>query len=322
MRYAHAYDLVSGKFVKTVDARDFTEADRRAYELRCPENKCSCALHWRIAVRTKQNTSYKPATFVKNASSQHSEDCPRNYVEFVKRHRDVAFLKDDLIHLRVSFPLGTAPSDLTPWKAGMLTEAQIRAANNNLDKRSFSNLRDLTDFIEKKFIGLHNDILDDVVLYYQGESYPWNQLFIPSGHYSDLFERATKPDHKNDTSPAIAMVQASREISKNKAGKRRYACEMQWSDYQGSRFPIKPIIVCRTDFIAAAIQETIENKIPFLVAARPFHQPTRSREKLIYLNVHDINQVSAVHHDYWSPSLWNTRQPDLFAPAISARRPA
>ncbi len=300
MRFVSAYDPATGELAERQDARDKDESTRYSHEYRCLEKACGCRFHWRRAVRAKENTEFRPATFVKNKSSEHRVGCHYDYSAFAEQHRDVAFLEHDYINLRIQFPLGGARSDLYPWEKGMLTQKQIAAARNNIDKRGFKTLRELVDFIEDHRSGLEDPSMADVNLYYQGLKLAWNDLWVASDNYKKLLLKAQEKDESEKSAPTLTVVKPDHEIEPNAKGKRRIVCRPQYAKPNYKTLQVKPILVCSDDYMVAALNRVAEKEGSLLVASRPFMvDQRRTSDVLIYLSVPEISQLSQVKSDYW-----------------------
>ena len=86
MRKAKAY--IDGKLERIMPAKAVTEETRRAYEWRCIEGGCDCALHWRKTVHAKSNTDVRDPVFAKNPSSAHKEGCVRDFSRILHENID------------------------------------------------------------------------------------------------------------------------------------------------------------------------------------------------------------------------------------------
>ena len=313
MRSVLAFDKQTGLLVGRQHAADKSEANRYSHDYKCPNTSCRCTFHWRKAVHAKENTEHRPATFVKNKSSSHIPGCRYNFHAFAKEHRDVAFSDGDYLNLRVQFPLGSAPSDLRPWEKGMLTEAQIRAAHNNVDKKGFPRLDDLTKFIERHFGNLEDPVLDDLRLYYQGNQYHWDDLFVASDNYKKLVIKGSSNEEDKKAEPVIAILKPVQWGDRNTKGKRRIICEAQPARPVSRLVNVKPILVCRDDFMASCLQEVIECDGSVIVSGRPFIvSPQRGADIFVYLNIAKGSQFATVSNEYWRPELDKRHQQDLF----------
>ena len=313
MRRVLAIDKQSGFVTGRQDARDKTEGTRHSHIYRCLNTSCSCTFHWRQAVRAKENTEVRPATFVKNPSSDHIAGCRYDYSAFAHEHRDVAFSDGDNLHLRIQFPLGAARSDLRPWEPGALSDRQRLAAHHNIDKRGFSSLEALLDFIEKKLGGLEDPALDDVILHYQGLELKWNDLFVRSDHYSKLIHKGREKDKDDKTSPTFAIVKPSHMGDRTAKGNRRFICESQEARPDKRLMAVHPILVCRDDFTVSCLDEIVERDGSIMVASRPhIIDPQRGNDLFAYLYFTERTQYTMVAKQYWHPITAARHQMDLF----------
>jgi len=298
-----------------------TEETRRAFDWRCEENACMCQMHWRKAVYAKGNTDPIDPTFVKNRSSQHKEDCPRDIERIVRENSEYTTLKNGQIHVRVNFPLGSSRVDRFPLR-GYLTEEMKKAAENQKDIQPYSNLADLVKFIEKNFGGLESESAGEIVVNYQGRSVEWSKLFKGSDAYDKLYYRSTnfkKVEELDVTSPIMTIVRLVKELEMNERGKRRFECEEQRVKLMGRRQKVVPVIVCDDSepALAKKIEKYMNEGAVMIVSARPFHPgfnspPSRMGEQRISMLVHKVEQVEAVDAKYWKPSYRPGKQLDLF----------
>ena len=300
MRRIRALDKVTGDLVGIQHAKDKNEQTRRSHIYKCLNTSCSCTYHWRKKVGAKENTDPRPATFVKNKSSDHVAGCRYDFTEFAKDHRDVVYTKDDILHLRIQFPLGTTRSDLRPWIPGALSERQRNAANANIDKMGFASMDALLDFVNKKLGGLDDPILDEVVLHYQGLNLGWNELFVASDEYSKLVRRGRGKDEQGQTLPTFSIVKPSHAGTKTPKGNRRFICEPQEARPDKRLMEVTPILVCKDDFTVACLDQIVEHDDAVLVAARPYIvEPERGNTLYAYLHFTEDAQFTRISKSHW-----------------------
>lgn len=300
MRRVRAFDKETRKFVGIQRAKDKSEQTRRSHTYKCLNTSCSCTFHWRQKVVAKENTEARPATFVKNKSSGHIVGCRYDFTEVAKEYRDVVYTKDDILHLRIQFPLGTTRSDLRPWIPGALSERQRRAANANIDKMGFGSMNALMDFVNKRLGGLDDPILDEVVLHYQGLELGWNELFVASDEYSKLVRRGRGKDQQGQTLPTFSVVKPSHEGAKTPRGNHRFICETQEARPDKRLMEITPVLVCKDEFTVACLNQIVEHGDAVLVASRPYIvEPQRGNTLFAYLHFTEGSQYTRISKSHW-----------------------
>lgn len=302
MKIIRAIDKKTGEFVGKQRAPEKSEAERHSHDYSCLNPACSCSYHFRRAVRVKENTEYRPATFVKNRNSKHVIGCSYDYSAFAETHRDIVFYDEGSLHFRIQFPLGAHRSDQRPWEKGVLSENQIRAAHNNIDKRGFASLRAFVDFIEKKFEGGLNDpAMEDIYLYYQGQSYDWNDLWIPSNNYSAFLDKARQVDEEFRSVPVFSVVKPDHLGKPTEKGRPKIICRPQYAKDGFKNLSIKPVIVCGDETMARHFQTIAEKEGTVMIASRPFlPEKQHGSDTLLYLKTPQISQLAQVNPDeYW-----------------------
>lgn len=294
MKKARAY--LKNAFNGIVDAGTIDAQSRPSHIFRCLQEDCPATLHWVREHARLENTKRVGAHFARNPSSKHAENCRYDYEATVSRHRELTYLKDGQLHLRVNFPLGAAWSD-THQGRGALTKRQRQAAENNAGIRSIGSMAALLAFINKELGGLESDQLDDLVLDYQGERFPWAKLFIDADSGEKLWQAATASTDRPE--PRLLLLTPLREKDPNPNGKRRFDCGMLESRVQGENREIHVTITCETDEIARLIRIGQ----PALTTARPYVPPARTTlrpgQKDIYvtLSLASPLQLAPIHSE-------------------------
>lgn len=287
-------------FLRLGHAYSITEESRRAFDFGCRNPACGCTYHWRKAVHGKENTDFRAETFAKNPSSSHVEGCHFDYERIARENHEYVFLKDGLFHLRVLFPLGGARVDRYPMR-GYLTREQIRSAAENSDKKGVSSLHEMTRFIEKNFGSLESPALEDLVLYYQGQSMPWHDVFIPSDEYGRFFHDAAQKDENGNSPPRLIAVRVRHENGVTSKGHPKFVCEVQKDRENGCPSGVRPIVSVDhyESGAVAAMREAAESDRVVLIGSRPFSPVNNYAVKNVYLHVHQASQISGLSDDYW-----------------------
>ncbi len=300
MKTIRAFDKKTDQFVGRQSADNKSEATRYSHNYLCLNKACDCTFHFRRAVRVKENTDHRPPTFVKNRSSKHQTDCPYDYSAFAEKHRDVISFDNDSLHFRIQFPLGGHAFDQRPWEKGALTQAQIKAAHNNIDKRGFATLREFVDFIENKFDGGLNDpVMQDVYLSYQGESFKWNDLWISSDNYIGLLKKAKDVDQKYRSHPVFSVIKP--DHATRSEGLPKIVCRPQYAKKGYKTLSIKPVIICKDNIMAEHFLKIAQKEGNVLVASRPFiPEKQYGNDTILYFNTPSIAQLAQVAPEkYW-----------------------
>lgn len=305
---------VLGELLRADDARAGLSD---TFNFLCPAYPdCSARYHRVAGYDREQNTESVKPFWRKDPSSRHEPGCDYDLERKASKHRELTFFADGLYHLRINFPLGSAPGrDL--YVRGHLTEKQRAAARKNADKQAAPSIEKMVRFLEKEFGSLEDDRLDELVLYYQGETQKWNDLFIGSGEYRKLLDKATRRDRKLDAFGirpiGIIVVKPSNRSDKSDKDKSRIYCEQQDIKLRNkSTIAVTPRIILEDD----SLRDKIATDRPMLVSARPFYPPEhrgRLRHRLITgeklpdnitidLYIARANQVSPVRSDYWHPT--------------------
>jgi len=305
MRSVRAHDWETGEFVGIQSAGSKDESTRRSHEYRCLNQNCDTArFHWRKATRDDQNTVLRPSTFPRNSSTQHIDGCNYDFQGFVNRHRQVAYVEGDNLHLRLGFPIGGSPSDIYPWKAGMVSRQQREAAKGNLDKRPISSLRNLVDFVEKHWSGLEDVILDDLVLSYQGLDYGWRDLWVATNQYGELLKRQqeVQRQEKKESDPAFVVTELDYEMHRTRKGKRRFSALPQMVKQEGRFVEVRPIVVCETSNLADSLAKVTLRGDSLLVSSRPFSPDSPEKNKQnSHLYVAEFDQLARIDSAYCKP---------------------
>ncbi len=325
MKRVKGLDKESGTLVGMVHAASVTEGSRYAYKYGCVYDDCGCTFHWRRAVQAKGNTDPIPATFVKNRSSSHKDGCPADFEAIHRENSEYTTLKDGAIHVRVNFPLGSAPVDRFP-KRGYLSEELLKAALNQKDIQPFGSLKELVKFIDKNFGGIESDAAAEIMVNYQGRAVEWGKLYKGSDRYEKLYARSRDfkyQDEGKDTPPIITVVRPVTDLGISEKGHRKFGCEEQRVKIEGRWQRVIPVIVCdkfNTD-LAHAIEKNIEDNETMLIAARPFHPGMRSKpaqfgELRVSMFIHNASQLTVADPSLWRvPSYGLAKQMDLFPSA-------
>lgn len=314
MKKARSFSL-TGEFERVVRAGDVPESERHKHDFKCLDPNCEAHFHLVKSHRRKENTEKIEATFARNAGSKHKDGCDYDYETIAKKHRYQSFVRDGKFYLRVNFPLGGKYSDRHPERGG-LTRTQRAAAERNTDKKPVASMEALTKFLEKEFGSLQSESLENLVLDYQGKSYPWPEVFTNADNYERLHTEAAKQDERN---ALLTTVVPARAGSENSKGKSRILCEPQDVELNGQHQLIQPVLVCETTELARKIRMGQA----LLVATRPYvspealSKPPEPGQKLnIYLYIHEAAQIApvrgAVLHKPLLMATRTSRQLDLF----------
>lgn len=301
MKRTRSYDLL-GEFEKVRNAADIEERERYAHEYRCLNPVCTATFHFRRAASPLENTAGRAASFVHNSNSPHVKECDYDYENKATRHRRETFFKDGLFHLRANFPLGSDPQrDTYPGRA-RLSAAQRGRAEKNVDKKGVGTLSAAVKLIESEFTSLESAALENLVLYYQGKKYEWNNIFTAADRYEKIFDAITRPQ-MDETQPLLTVVMPEREINRSPKDKRRITCRAQGISVNGHDMKIQPVLVFGTDRMAdnISIGET------FLAAGRPYiPQKLLQQAELPYASgipayfyIHDERQIARIDDKYW-----------------------
>ena len=312
MKRVRSFDTKTGQFLGVLHAASVTSATRYDKAYKCLDAACSCSFHWRRAVDAKENTEKRAETFAKNPSSSHAPDCRYDFERIAKESNDLAFYKDGKFHLRVLFPIGSSSADRYPMR-GDLSMRQVRAAHANVDKVGLSSIRDIVKFIEKRIGTLEDDGLDDLVLYYQGQSLDWEDAWVASDNYSKLIGKAFSKDRLGRSKAGFVVIKPTHEIAPSPKGSRKFVCESQYAQPGYKTLSVKPIVTCETDEVAKIVENAVSLQQPILMAARPFVPETKANvsDPLVYLHAHESRQLSVLSPDYWRPVLGSRHQRDF-----------
>jgi hypothetical protein len=287
------------EFERVVHAGDMPEAERHRHHFKCLNDKCSAAFHLVRGHRRKENTETVDATFARNPGSKHSGGCQYDFESIASHNQYQSFVQDDKLFLRINFPLGGRYVDRHPERGG-LTREQRAAADRKTGKKPVAALAVLTHFLEKQFGSLQSEALEDLVLDYQGRSYPWPDVFTDADSYARLHSEAAKDELEKKG--LLVAVKPLHEASLSGKGKRRFLCESQMVTIGGRREIIRPVIVCENDEVANEIRKGRT----MLVASRPFipdhvlSQDLPADSKVhVTLYVHDKGQIAPVPESTW-----------------------
>lgn len=315
MKCVRSFDTQSGEYLGVLHASRVTPATRYSKGYRCLDSACDCSFHWRRAVDAKENTEHRAATFAKNPSSAHAPDCRYDFERIASENPEQTFYKGGQFHLRILFPLGSSKYDRFPMRPGYLRSRQIRAAHANVDKVGAPSVKEAVRFLEKQFGSLEDPGLGNLVLYYQGQSYDWEDTFVASDEYKKLIDKASKTDGLDRRDVALSVVRPIHEISPSQKGSRRFVCEPQYAKANYNTLDVKPILTCETPEIAEKVTEVMSKGQPLLVASRPFMPGTQrlGAPVQVYLHVHEPRQLSEISNDYWRIVPGTRHQADLFA---------
>lgn len=304
MRKVRAFEKGTNKLVGFMRADEVTSATRHAHDYGCLDAGCSARFYWRDTVYAKQNTEIRDATFAKLPSSQHAEKCRYDFSRFANDHRDVVYATGDVLNVRIGFPLGSAPSDLYPDRPGMLSDAQRRAAHNNVEIQPINNARALVDFLEKHFGGLEDDGLDEMMLHYQGMPYRWSDIFVGSDNYKKLVMAAQKIDDRGRSDAVFTVVKPDHRIKNNEHGKPRFACVTQDARPEKVLAQVTPYLLCADEEMAGHIQRVIDRGEVMVIGARPHvEEHVYGRIISVHLNCVETRQLARVAAEYWRPIL-------------------
>lgn len=301
MKRARSYDLL-GEFEKVRNAADIEERERAAHEYRCLNPACPATFHFRRAANPLENTAERAACFVHNSNSPHMEKCDYDYENKASRHRRETFFKDGLFHLRANFPLGSDPQrDVYPGRT-RLSAAQRQQAEKNADKRGIGTLAAAVRLIEEEFKNLEGRGLENLVLYYQGRRYEWNNIFTPADGYGKIFDVITNLAG-DETRPLLVVAMPEHEAGRNDNGKKKISCRAQEISVNGHEMKIQPVLVFKTDGTADKINigETL------LIAGRPFIPRQILQQSQLpyasgvpaYFYIHDQRQIARIDDNYW-----------------------
>jgi len=313
MKRVMAYDL-AGKDRKILSAEDVKESERRAYDFRCLNLSCRAEFHYRAKSWPAEATKEREATFVRNPSSSHAEGCDYDYENKASRHRDVSFMQGGKFHLRINFPIGSSWTDRHPER-GRLTATQRRAAAGNTGKKSVSSMAALVKLLEGEFESLESPALENLVLHYQGRQTDWPSLFKVAGTPARIFKAASS----KSTDKTPALLAALRPVSTHTRSpgkeKPRFKCAEMKTQIAGTVVRLRPILVCETADVAAAV----ETGSTMMVSGRPYIQP-RDLEAVgrfknvampVYFHLTGRNQMAVVDDKYGRYSTIGT-QTSLF----------
>jgi hypothetical protein len=298
MRNVRAFNRESGAALGQLHAMQVNEDSRYGADYKCLNPACSCTFHWRKEVRAKENTEYRPETFVKNKSSNHVAGCSYDYKGFAHTHRDIVYSDGSDLHIRLAFPVGSGPQDRMPSMRGMLTEAQRRAANSNINYKGVGSLSELSEFLEKHFAGgLEDPGLEDLVLHYQGEELPWRERFFSSERYRALLGQA----RRGDETACFTLIKPSHSVQTGQKGKSRHVCEGQYvQDPDGKMRFVQPVIVTRNAHVRTMLDEAMENGTALLISGRPFMpRIDHTQDRYIYFYCNEDQQVAGMNKTYW-----------------------
>jgi hypothetical protein len=306
----------SGENVGTVKAIDITSNLRNKFNFACLNPNCDKGyLHIEKYSRKGHITGVK-AHFKEDLTSEHVEGCAWDFQKAKSKSRPVIFEKDGHFHIRLNFPLGGHSND-NHLSTARINAAKRTAADNLFNMPSQNSMENLVKFIEKKFGSLEAEETSRLKLYYQGEQYAWNDIFIASDNYT-AHDQTTPPE----TDPVTGNIPAKRtvvqilgETKQNAKDKRRFLCQWQQSDINGKADTVRPIITCETDAIADAIAQNLhEGANTMLIAARPFVRDDVNAKPKLYrsdqgiakkdygvtLYVKNAKQITAINEDqYW-----------------------
>lgn len=314
-----AFDRHTGELEKPrFRADEVTEKTRRPladlYNYTCLG--CDTAhYHWRKKTRRNGNAETLRETFVRYRGTEHETGCRYDFFEFARDNPDNVYLKNDQLHIRVNFPLGSSHDDqFPPRKEFELPHHFTREPRTK--KEPINSLRKLVDLLEKRFGSLEDKAMEDVLLEYQGKTYHWNDLFVPSDKYGRLYQAAH--DGLMDdgrTPPLLVVVRPLSEIKPNDNGKRRFVCEMQYANPDGMKqIEVKPILVCDDDDTSNHIRRIIERRQngwnkdatqagmdTVMVAARPYVMDAHRHAQVnAYLTIMQQSQIARLEtKQYW-----------------------
>lgn len=306
MRIVRKTDLKTGETLGEVHASEITPALRYAFGFACRNPDCSKTYHWRKGHARRENTEWVPATFAENRTGQHAADCRYDFEKIAAKYREVVFYKNDLLHLRVNFALGGAPSDIYIPRAPTVIP---QMAEEQAVYKSLSSLSQTVRFIEKLFGSIEAPQMDSVRLHYQKRDLDWSALSAASDNYEQLINVPEEAVSKLNES-RLAVVRLVAEAAQSHKGKRAFLCAAQDARIGGRLQKIRPRLVVANDEIATLCHEMIERDHVALVAARPLTHPlpkgkggayVPTKERLSTLYVAKAEQMAVISNDYWRP---------------------
>lgn len=311
MRNIQAIDKQTGEVRSPFAASDVSEVNRdrlaATYNYTCLNPNCGCTFHWRKSVRRRGNQQIVPPTFVKNPSSEHIAGCHYDYARFAFDNPSIAYVKDDTLHIRINFPLGTHQDDLYPptvsYSSIFNNEGRNLGHQSRVKKEPVDSLRKLVDLLEKQFGSLESPALADVAFDYQGHIMHWHDMYVASNNYKKLYLESYDADNVHKTSSLLSIVKPLSRIANNAEGRPRFSCEAQNARPHSQLKSIKPIFVCANEVMAGYIDRVIAQNEVMMVAARPFpaqKEIGRVKDHNVYLYAHDVSQLARVDKEmYW-----------------------
>lgn len=309
MRTVRAINRHTGEVKSTFKATEVTVITRQSlaelYNYACLNPSCGASFHWRKPVRAGGNSVYREETFVKNKTTAHALACPYDYSELASQYSNTLYVENDRLHVRINFPLGSAPTDISipadPRKAFNKAASGI---NIKPKVEPIDSLRKLTDFLEKNFGNIESMAMSDINFDYQGRIYVWDDLFVASDNYKKLYQVAyDKKKQEDESSPVIVVIKPRAEIDRNKNNRPRFVCEPQYAKPGYKELSVKPILVCEDDEMAGYINRVVKNNGAILVAARPWFAREKRYKRPdipVYLMARQVAQLARIDEKkYW-----------------------
>lgn len=314
-----AFNRLTGELEKPrFRADEVTEKTRRPladlYNYTCLG--CDSAhYHWRKQTRRNGNTETLRETFVRFRGTAHETGCRYDYFEFARDNPENVYIKNDQLHIRVNFPLGSSHDDQFPPRKEF-DAAPYHGILPRIKKEPIDSLRKLVDLLEKRFGSLEDKALDDVLLDYQGQTYHWDELFVASDRYKSLYQAAHDGMSEDGRAPPmLVVVKPLSEIAPNAKGKRRFVCEAQYANTDKLKLiEVKPILVCDDDDTSNHIRRMIERRKngwskdeaqarrdTVIVASRPYVLDAHRHAHVnAYLNIANQSQIARIDTtQYW-----------------------
>lgn len=302
MRRVRAFNKETGEFIKNVHASGMNEQTRHAHDYCCLDPSCGAQFHWVKAHSKHENTVWVPDTFARNPGSSHKAGCHYDYEYKHKHNEGLTFFEGGLFHLRINFSLGASWADKHPVR-GDLSTAQQRVARNRSRFKGVQDIGQLVKFIEKEFGSLESPALENLVLHYQGQDYPWRDVFVKSESYTRSFNEAAQST-QGRRAKNLTIMKPVREIEPNRNGKRRFECEQQYAHTGKKHEFLTPVIVCDTASAADMVAHAMQREKIMLAAASPFIpqktlEEPRRKGISCYYNIFNHSQIAEVGNRYW-----------------------
>lgn len=285
------------------------------FDYACRNPQCGARFHYRGDIRPRGNGAVLPKTFMRNADTEHLQDCRYKPKPLVIQTRN--YIDDESLHLRLNFPIGNTLDDRLPQQTAQEFYRSLqRHPQTTTMKTPVSHLRAMVDMIEKNYGGLEN-LPAGADVQHQENIRSWRDMFIASDRYDALFQQTYGGSVDDERLPLLVVMKPDHEITRNENGKRRFAGEAQYIRLDKTEHALRPVIVCENDKMAEYISRICATDTALLVATKPHPAQKYLHQKdgiHVYLDVREPTQLARIDaKKYWRYAPSAKHQSDFFA---------